>query len=402
MPKSTYHFGDAPCTVRVNGYKMFLSNANVELGVISQIGKGVQSLEFTALDDTVHDVFGVEFRKLVNDIATELRLGERPKYILERHHGRILELSPSGREKLGDAVFSLVGEPDPTPAQMFKALKENVLALRQECERQALLAADANRAKEGWKVEALHHLEELNRVKALHEAALAAPVQQVSVPDGEDWSVFFGYLIDKCEGHIIAEENLQGWLSEMLADPHYCALFRREKTAAEQYSPIAMSIEAAEEEHGSLRAAAKALGIDHGYLYRLKSGEKINPGADVLKALGLERITYYRSMLNASPVQQDQAFCEYCGGNDEEPQDHCMDCTRPVQQVSVPDGWRLVPVELTREMAKAVGDLAERKWCYCLTAANVCEIFSTVLAAAPAAPAAEAGHVFYGMDGNHP
>lgn len=34
MPKSTYHFGDAPCTVRVNGYKMFLSNANVELGVI--------------------------------------------------------------------------------------------------------------------------------------------------------------------------------------------------------------------------------------------------------------------------------------------------------------------------------------------------------------------------------
>ena len=74
MPKSTYHFGDAPCTVRVNGYKMFLSNANVELGVISRIGKGVQSLEFTALDDTVHDVFGVEFRKLVNDIATDAPL----------------------------------------------------------------------------------------------------------------------------------------------------------------------------------------------------------------------------------------------------------------------------------------------------------------------------------------
>lgn len=25
-------------------------------------------------------------------------------------------------------------------------------------------------------------------------------------------------------------------------------------------------------------------------------------------------------------------FCAYCGGNDEEPQDHCMDCTRPEQQ----------------------------------------------------------------------
>ena len=174
MPKNTYHFGDAPCTVRVNGYQMFLSNANVELGVISQIGKGVQSLEFTALDDTVHDVFGIEFRKLVNDIATELRLGERPKYILERHHGRILELSPSGREEHGSAVFELDGEPDPTPGQIFKGLKDTVISLRQECERQALLAADANRAKEGWKVEALHHLEELNRVKALHEAALAA------------------------------------------------------------------------------------------------------------------------------------------------------------------------------------------------------------------------------------
>lgn len=59
--------------------------------------------------------------------------------------------------------------------------------------------------------------------------------------------------------------------------------------------------------------------------------------------------------LNAAHVQQDQAFCEYCGGNDEEPQDHCMDCTRPVQQVIVPDGWKLVPVEPTREMISAAG-----------------------------------------------
>ena len=47
-----------------------------------------------------------------------------------------------------------------------------------------------------------------------------------------------------------------------------------------------------------------------------------------------------RRVLAAAPAQQDQAFCEYCGGNDEEPQDHCMDCTRPVQQVSVPDETR--------------------------------------------------------------
>lgn len=67
-----------------------------------------------------------------------------------------------------------------------------------------------------------------------------------------------------------------------------------------QPSAIALAIEAAEEEHGSLRAAAKALGIDPGYLSRLASGEKVNPSDKVLSALGLERVTIYRS---AAPVQ---------------------------------------------------------------------------------------------------
>ena len=35
-----------------------------------------------------------------------------------------------------------------------------------------------------------------------------------------------------------------------------------------------------------------------------------------------------RAELAALKAQQE-SFCEYCGGNDEEPQDHCMDCTRP-------------------------------------------------------------------------
>lgn len=122
--------------------------------------------------------------------------------------------------------------------------------------------------------------------------------------DGEDWSVFFGYLIDKYEGHEIAEERLQGWLAEMLADPHYGALFRREKANEGLPSPISLAIEAAEEEHGSLRAAAKALGIDAGYLSRLKNGEKLNPGDDVLAALGLERVTMYRAAPSAGSQEQ--------------------------------------------------------------------------------------------------
>jgi hypothetical protein len=34
--------------------------------------------------------------------------------------------------------------------------------------------------------------------------------------------------------------------------------------------------------------------------------------------------TYTPSPQNTEPV-----FCEYCGGNDENPPDHCMDCARP-------------------------------------------------------------------------
>jgi len=34
-----------------------------------------------------------------------------------------------------------------------------------------------------------------------------------------------------------------------------------------------------------------------------------------------------------APAQDERdTFCAYCGGNDEYPQDHCMDCTRPLAQ----------------------------------------------------------------------
>lgn len=58
--------------------------------------------------------------------------------------------------------------------------------------------------------------------------------------------------------------------------------------------------QAAEEliaKHGSLRAAARALRIDHAYLRRLATGEKENPSAVTLKKLGLIKTTiciYYR------------------------------------------------------------------------------------------------------------
>jgi hypothetical protein len=42
--------------------------------------------------------------------------------------------------------------------------------------------------------------------------------------------------------------------------------------------------------HGSLRAAARAISLDVGYLSRLKSGEKYNPSARVLKKLGIKKV----------------------------------------------------------------------------------------------------------------
>ena len=77
----------------------------------------------------------------------------------------------------------------------------------------------------------------------------------------------------------------------------------------------------------------------------------------------------------------------------------------PVQQVSVPGGWRVErgyspsgyvlhsPSGSMVRVCDSGGGGIETAFALFLKA---------MLAAAPAAPAADAGHVFYGMDGNHP
>lgn len=46
-------------------------------------------------------------------------------------------------------------------------------------------------------------------------------------------------------------------------------------------------------QHGSLRAVARVLQLDHGYLSRLQGGLKDEPGESVLRKLGLRRIVTY-------------------------------------------------------------------------------------------------------------
>ncbi len=57
---------------------------------------------------------------------------------------------------------------------------------------------------------------------------------------------------------------------------------------------LPIKISEIEQRYGGLRKAARVLQIDPAYLYRLKTGEKKNPGLAVLAKLGLRRDTRYR------------------------------------------------------------------------------------------------------------
>lgn len=45
--------------------------------------------------------------------------------------------------------------------------------------------------------------------------------------------------------------------------------------------------------HGGLRAASREVGVDVGYLKRLRDGEKCNPSAATLSKLGLRKEVIY-------------------------------------------------------------------------------------------------------------
>jgi hypothetical protein len=58
------------------------------------------------------------------------------------------------------------------------------------------------------------------------------------------------------------------------------------------------------DQHGSLRAAARVLAVDPGYLSRLKSGEKDEPSNTLLRRMKLRRVVSYErtDLLNPGEV----------------------------------------------------------------------------------------------------
>lgn len=57
------------------------------------------------------------------------------------------------------------------------------------------------------------------------------------------------------------------------------------------------------EHHGSLRAAARVVMLDPGYLSRLQSGEKDDPGDTLLRRLKLRRVVTYERADGVAPSQ---------------------------------------------------------------------------------------------------
>jgi hypothetical protein len=58
---------------------------------------------------------------------------------------------------------------------------------------------------------------------------------------------------------------------------------------------IKRAVERIVKKHGGLNKAGRAVGIDPPYLSRLRTGKKINPSANILKRLGIERRIVYRN-----------------------------------------------------------------------------------------------------------
>lgn len=102
-------------------------------------------------------------------------------------------------------------------------------------------------------------------------------------------------------------------------------------------------------QHGTLRATARVLMTDCGYLHRLRSGEKTEPGDPLLRRMGLREVTRYECV-SSTPAQVDGAPDALRGVEQTEPfwcheQSHdrprceaqCAECAEDGVPVSDPD-----------------------------------------------------------------
>lgn len=107
-----------------------------------------------------------------------------------------------------------------------------------------------------------------------------------------------GQRVEHVGGNLKAGDGHCVQFGSIMAVAWFCDHLTRDlinDCPAVQNGMLIRRIEQVEKRHGSLRAAARELGIDASYLFRLKNAEKMNPSEEVLDALGLERVTFYRN-----------------------------------------------------------------------------------------------------------
>ena len=112
-------------------------------------------------------------------------------------------------------------------------------------------------------------------------------------------------LINEYTGHRIGVETMPGHVEldafERAQDKAHAVeteleqAIRAELQKPALHEPVTLPQRISElvDTHESLRAAARVLEIDPGYLSRLASGEKCEPGTTLLRRLGLRQITTY-------------------------------------------------------------------------------------------------------------
>lgn len=61
--------------------------------------------------------------------------------------------------------------------------------------------------------------------------------------------------------------------------------------------------------HGGVRAAERATGVDKSFISRLMRGEKVNPSAETLEALGLRSVPLYEVLGPNGPNERAPAGC---------------------------------------------------------------------------------------------
>lgn len=97
-------------------------------------------------------------------------------------------------------------------------------------------------------------------------------------------------------GGRLTESGMVEFGSLMVVDMMMLAAIRDAKLgqAVHNTDPIFQRIEKLEKRYGSLRALAQATGMNTSDLFRMKNSSMPYPDDEDLKALGLERVTYYR------------------------------------------------------------------------------------------------------------